>query len=1161
MSNFQTESGQIFAGSGRIEGMREILKDLEERLREIKLDSYSERAGDEMDFVDRQVVMGVLLPWLRWESSDYEYNTHRAGRKPDFLVKAQGRVAFFIEDKSTNETLEKHERQVKEYLELYSDRGLVVNGFKIWVVRRDGERMVIDFEVDLRRWLTGLYKKEEELNLKRLYELFSKENYEDLTSRIENLMVEEEEFLRRAQSVKTSRETFISECVSVVDRLKDSVYMRVKPALEDYRKFSEERMSAIEELLKELSNISANSEKGDLFNRKKVDLRKDIEEVEGMVLRVGYLEMEDYERISAFWEKVKGLNLGNVKEFVKMVKEKDEELKDFMYEHEGGLAIANLYQEWLKSWAEFREYTSNKDGIDPVEEYALQVAFTFFVKVLILRILEDKKIIKRILSDGGLALWRQIVERLSIFDKAGRLNFDLLFRLATRSVRSQIFRDIEGNRIYDWYVPESNLLFLEVLEVLNKYRFDEVEEDLIGFIYERLMQETHRHELGVYLTPPELVEYVLDVSGYSGREIIGKTVIDPACGSGSFLVHALARYKRELKSAYKGLMTEDYAIAVVKAAMENFYGYDINAFSVYLASLNMFLQILDEVHFLYTRGKLSESISFNLRVDNSLLDLKIPRGMFDYVFANPPYISPSMTDVKLDKLKELYREVISGATNTYIFFLKLAVDMLKDDGILGFVVPMTLLGDTTTQGIRNYLSSRGRIRHITKFFNRTMLFEGVTQAVVVFSWQKEKAQGTINVSLGLVGNKDSRGDIIAKAKTFTFPVERVSYSFGDRELWIVLNAWDKGHYKKLEKAFETIYNKPLTLGGYLEGLGFDFVGDFKQGDISYHLSILEPMLSDKEEGIPIYKGKDTRPFGSFKEPEPLTRKGEGKDKGIPAYIDCSKVGSHSGLKRICELKEEEFLVCINRIGISIGHPRFIKGTVSIRFSQDRFVLLDKIIWFRFKEEDYAYKVAGLLFSLPFNFQYNSINTNTQITGSDLLLMKVPEEIPDSVIDHVKSLREVQDELYNLGIRDITQYLDPLWYEVRTGVDLFSLVGWDVLMEGLSAINLRDFMLRYGRLPNKDVSLEKLESLVNSGSAREVLRLFAKRFNGKFNAFADERIMPDNPDKFLQRAREKQREVQDLLSKWQSNITAIDELIISAYGLDIDPQDFLCPIIR
>ena len=114
-----------------------LLKDMEN----VGLPYYSSRSGDEQDFVDRRVVMGILLPWLGWEDRDYEYNRMNAGSKPDFLVRAGTIVAFFIEDKATAESLAGHESQILEYLKKFSRKGIVCNGFRLWVVELQGNKI------------------------------------------------------------------------------------------------------------------------------------------------------------------------------------------------------------------------------------------------------------------------------------------------------------------------------------------------------------------------------------------------------------------------------------------------------------------------------------------------------------------------------------------------------------------------------------------------------------------------------------------------------------------------------------------------------------------------------------------------------------------------------------------------------------------------------------------------------------------------------------------------------------------------------------------------------------------------------------------------------------------------------------------------------------
>src|SRR2546425_3229737 len=83
--------------------------------------------------------------------------------------------------------------------------------------------------------------------------------------------------------------------------------------------------------------------------------------------------------------------------------------------------------------------------------------------------------------------------------------------------------------LYDWFMPPDTSV-VDILEVLHLYDFAEIQTDVIGYTYERFLAETERHRLGHYLTPPAVVDYILDIAGYvsENMEIIGRTVLDPA---------------------------------------------------------------------------------------------------------------------------------------------------------------------------------------------------------------------------------------------------------------------------------------------------------------------------------------------------------------------------------------------------------------------------------------------------------------------------------------------------------------------------------------------------------------------------------------------------------------------------------------------------------
>jgi len=99
--------------------------------------------------------------------------------------------------------------------------------------------------------------------------------------------------------------------------------------------------------------------------------------------------------------------------------------------------------------------------------------------------------------------------------------------------------------------------------------------DLLQRLYELLVPRKLRHDLGEYYTPDWLAGYVLDKSGYKG--VIGSRFLDPACGSGTFLVQAINRAIRHSKGDKK---------TVAHHILENIVGFDLNPIAVLSARTN-----------------------------------------------------------------------------------------------------------------------------------------------------------------------------------------------------------------------------------------------------------------------------------------------------------------------------------------------------------------------------------------------------------------------------------------------------------------------------------------------------------------------------------------------------------------------------------------------
>ncbi|MBC8525470.1 MAG: N-6 DNA methylase, partial [Candidatus Cloacimonetes bacterium] len=138
---------------------------------------------------------------------------------------------------------------------------------------------------------------------------------------------------------------------------------------------------------------------------------------------------------------------------------------------------------------------------------------------------------------------------------------------------------------FSWYLdgwsPHIANIFRGIVNTLSDFEpatpilEPEWTRDLLQRLYELLVPRKLRHDLGEYYTPDWLAGYVVDKSGYKGK--IGTRFLDPACGSGTFLVQAINRTIRHNKSNGK---------TVARHILENIAGFDLNPIAVLSARTN-----------------------------------------------------------------------------------------------------------------------------------------------------------------------------------------------------------------------------------------------------------------------------------------------------------------------------------------------------------------------------------------------------------------------------------------------------------------------------------------------------------------------------------------------------------------------------------------------
>ncbi len=212
---------------------------------------------------------------------------------------------------------------------------------------------------------------------------------------------------------------------------------------------------------------------------------------------------------------------------------------------------------------------------------------------------------------------------------------------------------------------------------------------------------------GQIYTPYYIVDKILDNVGFNNPLILGKTILDPACGDGRFLEIIV---KRILKFSEK----ENY-----KTNLEKIYGWDTDAEAIEIAK-NKLNEIIKEYNI---------KINWNLKVQNSLY---IKDEKYDFIVGNPPYIRiQHLEKEQRTYIQENYNFCKSGSTDIYIAFYELAHRLLSKNGICGFITPNTFFNTETAKELRAFFVKNKNIKQITNYgdiqlFNNATTYSAIT---------------------------------------------------------------------------------------------------------------------------------------------------------------------------------------------------------------------------------------------------------------------------------------------------------------------------------------------------------------------------------------------------------------------------------------------------
>ncbi len=408
----------------------------------------------------------------------------------------------------------------------------------------------------------------------------------------------------------------------------------------------------------------------------------------------------------------------------------------------------------------------------------------------------DRLVFLRFCEDRGVEDWgrlRDLCKAPGIYDR-----LVTAFRRADERYNSGLFhfthepgRDAPDTLTPSLQMDDSSLR--DIIEGLyGEYLFGVMPPEILGRVYEQLLgsvihitasrdividqKPAVRKAGGVFYTPQHVVDYI--VRETVGKLLEGKTprgaanvrVLDPACGSGSFLLGAyqylldwhrdwyiaddVRRHSSGKNPKIRSVGQNSWRLTTSerkRILLNNIYGVDIDERAVEVAKLSLLLKVLEGEtvetiarQFLLFHERALPDLDANIRCGNSLIaadyyefhsdrefdaaeiqalnafewenehEAIMDSGGFDAVIGNPPYIllqDEFRDDAQLAYFRSKYRAA-SYKVDTYHLFIERAIELARQGGRVSFITPSNFLTNNYLDGLRRLLLDKSRLSEL-----------------------------------------------------------------------------------------------------------------------------------------------------------------------------------------------------------------------------------------------------------------------------------------------------------------------------------------------------------------------------------------------------------------------------------------------------------------
>lgn len=380
-------------------------------------------------------------------------------------------------------------------------------------------------------------------------------------------------------------------------------------------------------------------------------------------------------------------------------------------------------------WPQFRARISVPETAagerQALEMFATETANLVLARILLIRFFEDHGFFgeHKYLCNGGVAAFQRLKE---VFEQGYTRLLKLAYEKA-QALYAAAFDETELDWVFDAHDERLSAAIEWAMFQLSRYDFRTVRGDILTGIYDRFLDRDQRKKFGEYYTPPSIARYIVDRLELAETDLF----LDPACGSGTFLIERFQQVVGEDIDAGIGTFAE--AIA----ALERIKGNDLNTFSAVLAQIQLLW------HILMFRDELTDADDFpDIAIGEKASSIvaqetgeglagrwaELDRLSYGGVGGNPPYVRPERGGEVSAATAHHYEHPhtfvgggkvwpgISAQANLYALFIYRALaDWCRQPnkwgegaGRMGFVVPLALCGTNENAPLRKLLGPDGR---------------------------------------------------------------------------------------------------------------------------------------------------------------------------------------------------------------------------------------------------------------------------------------------------------------------------------------------------------------------------------------------------------------------------------------------------------------------